>query len=161
MRKPKYQEMGSRIRQARLNAGLKQKDCLVPLGDITVQMLSDWENGYVCPSLTYLINISVFFKISLDYLVLGKTDPAADSTICSYKDAIVYMISLNESGLFDLTCNFRDYDYIVKMNSKDSRLVSFMQEYTKIRAASKSLRRELYEQAVEELVDKYDIPYKQ
>ena len=99
MKKAKYQEMGSRIRQARIDAGFKQKDCLVPLGDITPGMLSGWEKGYVCPSLNYLINISKFFNVSLDYIIMGTKKDENDMTIRTYKDCFIYIVELLKSNL--------------------------------------------------------------
>ncbi|MCR4561713.1 MAG: helix-turn-helix domain-containing protein [Bacilli bacterium] len=162
MRKVKYAEMGSRIRQARIQKGLKQKDCLEPLGDITPQMLSDWEKGYVCPSLNYLVNIAKFFDTSLDYLVLGVNNDPKDTAIHNLKGIAVYMVELVNSGLF----RFMEYTDIGKVEkvgieATNTYIIRFKREFEKLLNASETLGPALFKQAVLELVQKYDIPLKQ
>ena len=158
MRKVKYPEIGSRIRQARINAGLKQKDCLEPLGDITPQMLSDWENGYVCPSITYLGNISKFYKVSLDYIILGKQKEEKDKTIRTYKDAAVYITELINCELFDMEGYCDGNNKITNLLSKDRTINKFKNEFDNLLIAKKSMKDELYKQAIVDLLDRYDYP---
>lgn len=162
MRKAKYPEMGRRIKEARIAMGLKQKDCLIPLGDVTAQMLSDWEHGYVCPSITYLGNISEFYNVSLDYIILGKKQEPTGKTISTYKDAIKCILALVQSGLFDID----SFDFGSNRNntqttltSKDKIIGSFEKELNNIMTASKSMKQELLTQAIVDLIDKYDIKY--
>lgn len=161
MRKIKYPEMGNRIRQARIDAALKQKDCLGPLGDITAQMLSDWENGYVCPTLIYLRNIANFYKVSLDYIVLGKKKDKDDKAIRTYKDIAEYIVTLINSGMFEI----RDYsidskNYQTFLATRDQKIHDFKEELDNLLIARKSMKQELFDEAVKDLIDKYDIPVK-
>lgn len=159
MRKVKYPEMGSRIRQARIELGLKQKECLEPLGDITAQMLSDWEKGYVCPTITYLKNIANFYKVSLDYIVLGRQKDENDKGIRTYKDAAEYMVALNESGLFKIDGYFMDMKHFeTRLVSNNYTINEFREELGHLLIAKKSMKKELFEQAVKDLIDKYDKP---
>lgn len=159
MRKVKYPEMGKRIRQARIEAGLKQKDCLEPLGDITAQMLSDWENGYVCPTLTYLRNISNFYKVSLDYIVLGKISSKKESSITTYKDATEHIVALVESDVFEINrTRLSNGMSKISIVSIDSKIDEFSDEYNRLLIAKNSMKKDLYEQAVKDLIEKYNTP---
>jgi len=158
MRKVKYADIGRRLKEARISTGLKQKDCLTPLGDVTPQMLSDWENGYVCPSITYLRNLATFYNISLDYIILGKAKDQNDKTIRTYKDAAIYMLELKKCGLFDIE-NYRYEHYIsTKLETSDETINNFREEYDNLLVAAKSLKPELLKQALNDLLDKYNIP---
>lgn len=159
MRKVKYPEMGKRIRQARIEAGLKQKDCLEPLGDITAQMLSDWENGYVCPTLTYLRNIANFYEVSLDYIVLGKKSSEKESSIATYKDVAEHIVALIESDVFEIN-RTRFSNGVVKTSiiSINSKIDEFSEEYNRLLIAKDSMKKDLYKQAVRDLIEKYNTP---
>ena len=161
MRKVKYPEMGNRIRQARIDAKLRQKDCLEPLGDITAQMLSDWEKGYVCPSLNYLINISNFYKVSLDYIILGKQKEENDKTIRTFKDAAIYITELVNCGLFNLGEYLSGEGRVTTMDSINNTIYKFKTELDNLLIAKNSMKEDLFKQAVSDLLDKYDYPLKQ
>lgn len=164
MRKVKYKEIGERIRQSRINAGLKQKDCLAPLGDITPQMLSDWEKGYVCPSIIYLKKIAYFFNISLDYLILGKNEKPARTEIRSAKDIAIRIVELvnseyfvmNEETHLNASRTETIYTFVLKANNR--LIIEFKREYEKLLALSGTLRKELFDQALADLIEKYDLP---
>ena len=160
MRKVKYPELGKRIREARINLKLKQKDCLSGLGDVTPQMLSDWENGYVCPSLTYLINISNFYKVSLDYIILGKKIDETNKEITTYKDAIEYVVQLHLSGIFEISSWAENNGMRnVCLNSFNKTISDFEKRYRNLLIGRNSMRVELFNEALLELIDEYNIPY--
>ena len=145
MRKVKYPEMGSRIKQARINAGLKQKECLESLGDITIQMLSDWERGYVCPTITYLRKISEFYNVSLDYIILGKPEKVNEIIIRSYKDAIEMICALSSCGLFNLespNTGIKDLHMTV-MKTTNNTIAMFVKELNNLIFAQESMKQEL------------------
>ncbi len=159
MRKVKYEDIGKRLKEARIAAGYKQKDCLEPLGDVTAQMLSDWENGYVCPSITYLINLSKFYNVSLDYIILGKAKNEKDRKIRTYKDAAECMLELSNCGLFELT----SLSYYpgedpqeTQLTTQNIKMNEFKREYDNLSTAAQSMKKELFNQALKDLLEKYD-----
>lgn len=160
MRKVKYADIGRRIKEARINAGYKQKDCLEPLGDITAQMLSDWENGYVCPSITYLRNLAKFYNVTLDYIILGKPMDKKDKTIRTYKDAAESMLELVKCNLFEIDHNNFERLTYTYLQTFDDTINSFREELDNLFVASKTLKPELLKQAIDDLLDKYDFPLK-
>ena len=63
---------GNRIKSLRISYNLSQ----VQLADqlcVSKQTVSNWENGYIQPSIDILIRIAQFFSVSTDYL-LGLDD---------------------------------------------------------------------------------------
>lgn len=157
MRKVKYKEMGNRIRQARIKLGLKQKDCIEKLGDITPQMLSDWENGYVCPSINYLINIANYFKVSLDYIVLGIEDKK-ETSIRTYKDAIEMMIALENSGLFECSLNYAGINclYSIDLQTFDKTIIDFKRKYDDLEKTNAFMKKDIFKAALDDLKESYN-----
>ena len=154
-------EMGNRIRQARIKKGLRQNQCLKGLGDITPQMLSGWENGNVTPSIDYLMKISEFFNVTIDYLITGKTESGENGGVRTYKDAIIKMSALTRGGLFNMGTLPFDKTDIISLTSFDETLRRFAEEYKKLSAARKTMRDDLFNEALKDLINKYDTPIRQ
>lgn len=62
---------GQRIKKLRVNKGLTQERMADELA-ITVSYLAKLEIGTRTPSLDSIIQLAVYFDVSLDYLVLGS-----------------------------------------------------------------------------------------
>ena len=56
------------LKQLRTEAGLGQVELAKRLG-VSKGVISFWENGLREPSMSSLITLSKFFKVSIDYLV--------------------------------------------------------------------------------------------
>ena len=56
------------LKDLRLNRGLNQVELAKELF-VTKQTVSNWENGYLMPSVDLLIQIARFFSVSTDYLL--------------------------------------------------------------------------------------------
>lgn len=63
---------GNRIKTLRLSYNLSQVQLAEQLS-VSKQTVSNWENGYIQPSIDILIRIANFFSVSTDYL-LGLDD---------------------------------------------------------------------------------------
>lgn len=79
MRAKKYADvqMGSRIQDARLLAGMTQEQLSEAI-DVTPQYLSDLERGKVGTSITTLINLCSTLHVPSDYILFGKNDNNED-----------------------------------------------------------------------------------
>ena len=64
-------KFGQRIKKLRVNKGLTQERMADELA-ITVSYLAKLEIGTRTPSLDSIIQLAVYFDVSLDYLVLGS-----------------------------------------------------------------------------------------
>ena len=61
-----------RIKELRLSLGITQVQLANRLG-VTKQCVSNWESGYIQPSIDMLVRIAKTFSVSADYL-LGLSD---------------------------------------------------------------------------------------
>lgn len=61
-------ELGTKLKNARVNKDISQKDAADKIG-ITRQTLSNWENGKTYPDIVSLINLSDLYCVSLDTLL--------------------------------------------------------------------------------------------
>jgi len=151
----KYPEIGKRIAKARKSMNLKQSDCLAPLGDITIQMLSSWENGHSFPSATYLIKISKFFNVSLDYLILGIDNQNEYKPISTYKEVLMHLEALKYSGLFRFSA-INSSCKTISFSTDDSIITDFFLKLHKLEDALELLGNDIFNIKVYELLKSYD-----
>ena len=65
-------KIGSRLRELRKKKGLTQKD-IVKIFKLSDQnLVSRYENGILNPPLKFLIEVSEYYNISLDWILKGK-----------------------------------------------------------------------------------------
>ena len=67
--------LGERIKELRTASGMNQIVLARKVG-VTKQCVSNWENGYIQPSIDTLIRLTEIFSVSTDY-ILGITDKRA------------------------------------------------------------------------------------
>lgn len=159
MNKSKY-EFGKRLAEIRKEKNLNQQEFKNIIDAPTVQMISGWENGHSFPSVPYLITFAKKLDISLDYLLLGRQNEKTDKKIKTYKDAAECMMALISSGLFEIQNTFTTNGYMTVIYSEDETLSNFKKELQNLLVASKTLRPELFQQAISDLLEKYDFPLK-
>lgn len=161
MNKSKY-EFGKRLAEIRKGKNLNQQEFKNIVEAPTVQMVSCWENGHSFPSVPYLITFAKRLDISLDYLLLGKQNEKTDKKIKTYKDAAECMMALISSGLFEIQNTFITVGNSHKtvICSEDETLSNFKKELQNLLVASETLRSELFQQAISDLLEKYDFPLK-
>lgn len=154
-------EVGNRLAEIRKSKKLRQDELKELLDVPTVQMISNWENGHIFPSTTYLIIIAKKLDISLDYLLLGKQNNSNTRKMKTYKDVAESIVELEQIGLFDISDScITSCKYLTTLTTMDDVIHNFKIEYCNLLIASKSLRPELFKQAVADLLEKYDIPIK-
>lgn len=155
--RPKYPEIGKRIAEARKSRRLKQKDCRKPLGDVTIQMISSWENGHSFPSPTYLMKISQFFDLSLDYLVFGKKDNEVNKKPASYSELLNHLIFLMNSGVFSSEINSIISNELQQLNlsASDKNILDFYKKLERLQNSKDLYGISNYEIALKELINSY------
>ena len=72
-------EFANRLYELRKKAGLSQEELAAAL-EVTRQTVSKWETGDSTPDMAKLRAMGEFFCISLDALVLGREQGAAEAT---------------------------------------------------------------------------------
>ena len=70
--------LGENIQKLRKSFSLSQVDFAKDLG-VSKQCVSNWENGYIQPSLDMLVKIADYFKVSTDF-ILGRCNDNPIST---------------------------------------------------------------------------------
>lgn len=65
-------DIGSKIKQARINADLTQEQAAEALG-VSRQTISNWENERTYPDIISVVNMSDLYRVSLDHLLKGET----------------------------------------------------------------------------------------
>ncbi len=64
-------EIGSRIRALRMKRGITQQRLADTIG-VTLSTVGRIESGIKMGSIDLIVDIAIFFGVSLDYLILGK-----------------------------------------------------------------------------------------
>ena len=158
MKEQKYVDFGNRLIELRKSKGLKQKNCLRPLGNITTSMLSSWENGYCFPQLKYLIKLAKFYEVSLDYLILGKKDDGTKYNSDNYKDVILCLNTLKESGVFEINLDdpLGSNNLHLYLSTFNSNITDYYSKYQKLENAYEQLGEDTFKEKIKELISKYD-----
>ncbi len=132
--------IGKRIFDLRKNSNLTQSE-LASILNVTDKAISKWENNIGEPSYQLLIDISNYFKVSLDFLMTGKKDEKRMSLaeeIAKSDDLNLFIEKIHKSNvslnnLDDLT-NKNVLDYLLGYRS--SKIIRFIIEnssYNQIR----------------------------
>ena len=87
-------ECGKRIKSLREEKGFTQMELAEEL-NITLNHLKAIENSRIACSIDLLVELHLFFEVSLDYLILGKT-MKTDYIQSEIDDAIKILIRLKE-----------------------------------------------------------------
>lgn len=77
--------LNENIKSLRLSFNLNQVELAAVLG-VSKQCVSNWENGYIQPSVDMLIKIAKFFNVSTDYLLGISSESVVDVTGLSEKE---------------------------------------------------------------------------
>ena len=148
-------EIGKRIRDARLQKGLKQKELAELLQTATPQMVNNWEKGDALPQANYVIKIAKTLDISTDYLLLGNDNNSLRERNANYQDVLKMLIELRNTKLFKVEYN--DYYNNFYMQTTDKTIVDFVQKLQKLDDAFEVLGREVYENRLRNLIAQYDV----
>lgn len=65
-------DIGSKIKQSRIESGVTQEDAADKLG-VSRQTISNWENEKTYPDIISVLKMSELYKVSLDYLLKGES----------------------------------------------------------------------------------------
>ncbi len=153
------EEFGKRLAELRKSKKYTQEEFREIIEAPTIQMISGWETGRSFPSAIYLIKIAKELDTSLDTLLLGKQTLHGNAPLKTYKDIAIDIIKLIDTGLFTIDkYDDSQHFYQTELITRDETIDQFKMEYNHIMVASKSLRQELLDQAIKELLDKYDLP---
>lgn len=98
MRLGEYLEIGRKIKAARTNAGINQRDMAVQLG-ITNSTYSNYENGYSEPPVEIILKFCEIIGISFEDLLGQKVAASKNATVRTFADFLAILIDLDRRGL--------------------------------------------------------------
>lgn len=156
-------EIGNRLVQLRKKINKTQYEVADSIEGMTVQMISSYEKGKQKPGIENLIKIANFYNVSLDYICYGKENDKKSFEISNYSDLIAIMLKLINVKKFGYDIrhtliNDRITISSLTLESTDNILIEFMEKYSKLLEAKDILGDELYNSALNTLLDNYDMP---
>lgn len=98
MRLGEYFEIGKRMKQARTNAGINQRDMSVKLA-LTNSSYSNYENGYSEPPVKTILKFCDILGITLNDLLEVKVVAPKTASIKTFADFLAILIDLDRRGL--------------------------------------------------------------
>lgn len=98
MRLGEYFEIGKRMKQARTNAGINQRDMSAKLS-LTNSSYSNYENGYSEPPVEVILKFCDILEITLEDLLEMKLIATKSTNIRTFADFLAILIDLDKRGL--------------------------------------------------------------
>ena len=98
MRLSEYLEVGKKMKTARTNAGISQRDMAIKLS-LTNSSYSNYENGYSEPPAEVILKFCEILGISLEDLLGLKVTAPKNTTVKTFADLISILIDLDRRGL--------------------------------------------------------------
>lgn len=98
MRLGEYLEIGKKMKAARTNAGLNQKEMSVRL-EITNSSYSNYENGYSEPPVEVILKFCEILGISFEDLLGQKVATQKNVAVRTFADFLAILIDLDRRGL--------------------------------------------------------------
>lgn len=98
MRLGEYFEIGKRMKQARTNAGINQRDMSARLS-LTNSSYSNYENGYSEPHVEIILKFCDILGITLNDLLEMKVALSKPVTVKTFADFFSILIDLDRRGL--------------------------------------------------------------
>ncbi len=136
MKLSEYLEVGKKMKTARTNAAVSQRDMAKKLG-LSNSAYSNYENGYSEPPAEIIVKFCDILHISLDYL-LGLSIPAPRKlTVKTFADFISILIDLDRRGIpIDGKTIFSEKDgrltAHLSLEIKNPQIATFIPDWNKV-----------------------------
>lgn len=98
MQLSEYLEVGKKMKTARTNAGMSQRDMAIKLS-VSNSAYSNYENGYSEPPAEIIIKFCDVLDITLENLLELKVATPKSPTVRTFADLIYILIDLDRRGL--------------------------------------------------------------
>ena len=136
MRLSEYLEIGRKMKTARTNAGISQRDMAIKLG-LSNSSYSNYENGYSEPSAEIIIKFCDILKITMGDLLELKVAAPQHATVRTFADLISILIDLDRRGLSikgNTTYSQQDNQLMahLSLDIKNAQLATFIPDWNKV-----------------------------
>lgn len=164
MRLGEYLEIGKRMKQARTNAGINQRDMSVKLS-LTNSSYSNYENGYSEPPIEIILKFCDILGITLDDLLEMKIVANKSATIKTFADFLAILIDLDKRGLSikgNTTYSQQDNQLTahLSLDIPNAQIATFIPDWNKVNQelASGAMDEEEYKMWLEDTLKLFNVP---
>ena len=164
MRLGEYFEIGKRMKQARTNAGINQRDMSAKLS-LTNSSYSNYENGYSEPPVEIILKFCDILGITLSDLLEMKIAATKSATIRTFADFIAILIDLDKRGLSikgNTTYSQQDNQLTahLTLDIPNAQIATFIPDWNKgnQQLASGAMDEEEYEMWLEDILKLFNVP---
>lgn len=164
MRLGEYFEIGKRMKQARTNAGINQRDMSAKLS-LTNSSYSNYENGYSEPPVEIILKFCDILGITLSDLLEMKIAATKSATIKTFADFLAILIDLDKRGLSikgNTTYSQQDNQLTahLTLDIPNAQIATFIPDWNKVNQslASGAMDEEEYEMWLEDTLKLFNVP---
>ena len=164
MRLGEYFEIGKRMKQARTNAGINQRDMSAKLS-LTNSSYSNYENGYSEPPVEIILKFCEILGITLNDLLEMRIVATKSATIKTFSDFLAILIDLDKRGLSikgNTTYSQQDNQLTahLSLDISNAQIATFIPDWNKVNQelASGAMDAEEYEMWLEDTLKLFNVP---
>ena len=164
MRLGEYFEIGKRMKQARTNAGINQRDMSAKLS-LTNSSYSNYENGYSEPPVEIILKFCDILGITLGDLLEMKIVAAKSATIKTFSDFLAILIDLDKRGLSirgNTTYSQQENQLTahLTLDISNAQIATFIPDWNKVNQelASGVMDEEEYDMWLEDTLKLFNVP---
>lgn len=164
MRLGEYFEIGKRMKQARSNAGINQRDMSARLS-LTNSSYSNYENGYSEPPVEVILKFCDILGITLEDLLQLKIIAPKSASIKTFADFIAILIDLDKRGL-SITGNTtysqqeNQLTAHLTLDISNAQIATFIPDWNKVNEAlaSGKMKKKDYDLWLEDTLRLFNVP---
>lgn len=164
MRLGQYLEIGKKMKTARTNAGINQRDMAKQL-KLLNSSYSNYENGYSEPPVEVILKFCDILKISFEDLLQTKISQATKPTVETFADFISIIIDLDRRGL-PISANTTYSTYGNQLTAHltfdlvNAQIAAFIPNWNKINSDYKKgkMSQKDYDAWLENILRLYNVP---
>ena len=164
MRLGEYFEIGKRMKQARTNAGINQRDMSARLS-LTNSSYSNYENGYSEPPVEIILKFCDILRISLNDLLEMKFTSNKPVSVKTFADFLSILIDLDRRGLQitgNTTYSQQDNQLTahLTLDIPNAQIATFIPDWNKVNQAlaSGEMDEKEYEMWLEDTLKLFSVP---
>ena len=164
MRLGEYFEIGKRMKQARTNAGINQRDMSERLS-LTNSSYSNYENGYSEPPVEIILKFCDILGITLSDLLEMKVLSSNSFTVKTFSDFLSILIDLDRRGLKitgNTTYSQQDNQLTahLTLDIPNAQIATFIPDWNKVNQAlaSGEMDKEEYDIWLKDTLKLFNVP---